>query len=248
MKAVTKIVITVSAITLMASTSLYAGPLISIGSMYEVLNSDQRSLAKRIYNNGDTSAYVRVDVMRIDPTAKDIEMPVKTLKDDELVKDRLLVTPMRMIIPPNNFQASRILWSGQRDTEQYYRVRYTPVLPAINDGFGLDAKAVKDYRNKTVQAGVNVLAGYGTVVIVQPDNPHFNTQIIQKANSIDIVNRGNASVIAEDIKICKTKLSQCDASARAFILPGRTYTIKKQEGGSVSFSLQEGSQRRSVNH
>lgn len=235
-------------IAMMISTSVTAGPLISIGSMYEVLNSDQRSLAKRIYNNGDTSAYVRVDVMQIDPTVKDIETPVKTLKDAELVKDRLLVTPMRMIIPPNNFQASRILWSGQRDTEQYYRVRYTPVLPAINDGFGLDAKAVKDYRDKTVQAGVNVLAGYGTVVIVQPDKPHFNTQITQKANSIDIVNRGNATVVAEDIKVCKTKMSQCDASARAFILPGRTYSIKKNEGGSVNFSLQEGNQRRSVNH
>ncbi|SNY69778.1 hypothetical protein [Enterobacter sp. CC120223-11] len=240
--------ITLAAMSLFSSTLTSAGPLISIGSMYEVLNSDQRSLAKRVYNNGDTNAYVRVDVMQINPTVKDSETPVKTLKDAELVKDRLLVTPMRMIIPPNNFQTSRILWSGQRDIEQYYRVRYTPVLPVTNDGFGLDDKEIKDYRNKTVQAGVNVLAGYGTVVIVQPSNPKFNTRMTQQKNSIEIANMGNATVIAEDIKICKTNMNQCDASTRAFVLPGQTYTIKKQGGGSISFSLQEGSQRRPINY
>ncbi|WP_187433172.1 hypothetical protein, partial [Serratia marcescens] len=145
----------------------------------------------------------------------------KALKDAELVKDRLLVTPMRMIIPPGNFQTSRILWSGQRDVEQYYRVRYTPVLPAINDGFGLNDIEIKDYRNKTVQAGVNVLAGYGTIVIVQPDNPAFDTKITQQINGVEIVNMGNATIVAEDIKSCSAKMSQCDAAARAFILPGR---------------------------
>ncbi|MGU3522803.1 hypothetical protein ACLBW2_06825 [Enterobacteriaceae bacterium C23F] len=236
--------ITLAVMSLFSSALSSAGPLISIGSMYEVLNSDQRSLSKRIYNSGDTSAFVRVDVMHI--SNNDKEAPVVSLKNDELVKDRLLVTPMRMIIPPNNFHTSRILWSGNRSSEQYYRVRYTPVLPGKNDGFGLNDKEINDYRAKTVQAGVNVLAGYGTVIIVHPDKPTFNTQINERNNNITINNTGNATVVVEDIRICKTKAGQCDSSPRTFIFPGKTHSINKSEAGKVNFSLQEGSQRRAM--
>lgn len=234
--------------TCLFSESPVSAPLIAIGSMYEVLNSEQRSLTKRIYNNGDVSAFVRVDVMKIDPNSKGPESPVKTLQEDQLVKDRLLVTPMRMIIPPNNFQNSRIIWSGSREKEEYYRVRYTPVMPGKNDSFGLDDNAMNDYREQTIKAGVNVLAGYGTVVVVHPAQPKFNSDVSQHGNVINVTNKGNATVVLEDIRNCQSNSTLCDASARAFVLPGRTHTLQKYKGGSISFSLQEGGQRRTMNY
>lgn len=232
----------------LVSINVHSAPLIAIGSMYEIINSEQRSLTKRVYNNGDTSAFVKVEVMKIDPNSSGPENPVKALQEEQLVKDRLLVTPMRMIIPPNNFQNSRILWSGVREKEQYYRVRYTPVLPGKGDTFGLDEKAISDYRAETIKAGVNVLAGYGTVVIVHPDKPEFKTDIGMNANSVNISNKGNATVVLEDIRNCKSTTSQCDASARAVILPGRSHILKKYTGGTVTFALQEGSQRRTMKY
>lgn len=243
-----KLVMSFAALSCFAATQTIAGPLISIGSMYEVLKSDQRNISKRIYNSGDSSAFVRVDVMHIDVSGKDKEAPVLSLKDNELIKDRLLVTPMRMIIPPNNFQTSRILWSGKRTSEQYYRVRYTPVMPGKNDGFGLNDAEISDYRQKAIQAGINVLAGYGTVVIVHPDNPTFNTQIKQDKNSITLINSGNATVAVEDVRVCKSKAGQCDLAARAFILPGKTHSISKYEAGKSTFSLLEGSQRHAMSY
>lgn len=232
----------------LVSINVQSAPLIAIGSMYEIINSDQRSLTKRVFNNGDTSAFVKVEVMKIDPNGRGNENPVKALQEEQLVKDRLLVTPMRMIIPPRNFQNSRILWSGIRASEQYYRVRYTPVLPGKDDNFGLDEKAISDYRAETIKAGVNVLAGYGTVVVVHPDSPVFKTEVTMNENVLNITNNGNATVVVEDIRNCKSSTNQCDASSRAIILPGRSYALKKYTGGSVSLSLQEGTQRRTMKY
>lgn len=230
----------------LVSSNVSAGPSISIGSMYDVLKNDEQSQSKRIYNNGDSTAFVRVDVLEIDPNNKGAESRVETLKDNALVKERLLVTPMRLIIPPAGFQSVRMLWSGERTKERYFRVRFTPVLPQQNDAFNLNEEEIANYRQETIKAGVNVLAGYGTIMIVQPQQPQFSTSVDKKGTGIEISNRGNATVVVEDIRQCKRKNVDCTASSRAFILPGRSHTIENASGQVTTFSLQEGKSKRAM--
>lgn len=225
-----------------------AAPMIGIGSMYDVLTSESHSLTKRIYNSGDSTAFVRVELLEIHPGQKsnsNDESPMNEISGNILEQNRLVVTPLRMIIPPNGFQSVRVMWPGIRDKERYFRVRFTPVMPQADDGFGLDKKSTEKYRQETLQAGVNVLTGYGTVVIVQPEKPSFNTMINDMASGdVTITNNGNATVVLEDIRHCKSVNTDCGDIRREFILPGRSHSIAGKTGFKTNFTLIEGNTKQ----
>ncbi|WP_262760446.1 hypothetical protein [Enterobacter bugandensis] len=226
------------------SASVNAAPIIGIGSMYDVLTPDNHSLTKRIYNNGDSTAFVRVELLEIDPRQND-ETPIKEISGNVLEKGRLVVTPLRMIIPPNGFQSARIMWPGIRDKERYFRVRFTPVMPQAEDVFGLDSKAASKYRQEALQAGVNILTGYGTVVIVQPEKPSFNTKINNNATGgVTVTNNGNATVVLEDIRHCRSANTDCGQITREFLLPGRSHSVTGKTGFKTNFTLIEGNTKQ----
>lgn len=229
----------------------YATPVIGIGSMYDVLTPDMQSMTKRIYNTGDSTAFVRVEMFEINPGSKkgEEEAPQKELSGATLERNRLIVTPQRLIIPPTGFQAVRILWPGDRESERYFRVRFTPVMPEADDSFGLDKKAISAYRKDTLHAGLNVLTGYGTIVIVQPEQPRFSTAIDSVgAACIAVKNNGNATVSLDNIRQCRIANTDCGAVTREFILPGRMHTVDKKSGFKTNFTLIEGNNKREFSY
>jgi len=228
-----------------------AVPVIGISSMYDVLTPGTQSMTKRIYNTGNTTAFVRIDLFEVYPGSKTKarELPQKEIVGNALEKDRLIVTPLRMIIPPSGFQAVRILWPGDRRVERYYRVRFTPVMPDSNDDFGLDDKTMNEYRKNTLQAGINVLTGYGTVVIIQPDNPVFNSQVdASRPDVISIKNNGNTTISLDNIRHCKSIDVDCGIVTREFVLPGKSKYIEKKVGYRTSFTLIEGNNKKPLTY
>lgn len=228
-----------------------ATPVIGIGSMYDVLMPDTQNMTKRIYNTGDSTAFVRVEILEVNPGIKNAqeESPQKELSGNSLEKNRLIVTPLRLIIPPGGFQAVRILWPGERDKERYFRVRFTPVMPEESDGFGLSKNAASEYRKTTLRAGLNVLTGYGTIVIVQPGKPVFNTVMDSaSAAEVRVRNNGNATISLDNIRQCKSANTDCSTATREFILPGRTYIVKKKAGFKTNFTLIEGNNKRELEY
>lgn len=228
-----------------------AVPVIGISSMYDVLTPGTQSMTKRIYNTGNTTAFVRIDLFEVYPGKKTTarELPQKEIMGNTLEKDRLIVTPLRMIIPPSGFQAVRILWPGDRGIERYYRVRFTPVMPDGSDDFGLDEKTRNEYRKSTLQAGINVLTGYGTVVIIQPDNPFFNSKIdASRHDVISITNNGNTTISLDNIRYCKSTDVDCGAVTREFVLPEKSKNIEKRVGYTTSFTLIEGNNKKGLTY
>lgn len=229
-------------------SAVNAAPLIGIGSMYDVLTPGTQSLTKRIYNTGDTTAFVRVELLEISPNQKNNttdEKPVNEITGNTLERDRLIVTPLRMIIPPNGFQSTRIFWPGTRDKERYFRVRFIPALPESGDDFGLNHQEADKYRTDTLQAGVNILTGYGTIVIVHPDSPTFNTHIDKtRYGDITVTNDGNATIVLENIRQCRTANTDCGDVTREFILPGRSHFIAGKAGFKTNFTLIEGEEKQ----
>ena len=228
-----------------------ATPVIGIGSMYDVLTPGMQSMTKRIYNSGDSTAFVRVELLEIKPgneKGKE-EAPQKELSGSVPERNRLIVTPQRLIIPPAGFQTVRILWPGERDVERYFRVRFTPVMPETDDNFGLSKIAADEYRKKTLHAGINVLTGYGSIVIVQPEKPHFNT-VVDSASPAEIAvkNNGTATVSLDNIRQCKSANTDCGAVSREFILPGRTHVVKRKAGYKTNFTLIEGNNKRALSY
>ncbi|WP_260200119.1 hypothetical protein [Candidatus Regiella insecticola] len=79
----------------------YAGPMINIGSMYDMMMSGEKTFSKRVYNGGDTTAFVRIDILQMVVDAKgSLDTPIKQVNDGQLNKEMLVATPQRLIIPP----------------------------------------------------------------------------------------------------------------------------------------------------
>lgn len=235
---------------LLSASLTHATPVIGIGSMYDVLMPNMQSMTKRIYNTGDSTAFVRVELLEINPGSNNevTEVPQKELSGTTLERNRLIVTPQRLIIPPSGFQTVRILWPGERVSERYFRVRFTPVMPETDDSFGLDKKAMSEYRKNTLHAGLNVLTGYGTIVIVQPEKPQFNTSVDNEISAITIKNNGNATISLDNLMQCKTVNTDCSIVTREFILPGKKHTVEKKPGYGTNFTLIEGDSKRVMSY
>lgn len=237
--------------SLLSLSTAQAAPSIGISSMYDVLAPGVQTLNKRIYNTGNSSAFVRVEVLEIDPSQPGDrqESAQQELNNDQaLIEQRLLVTPLRLIIPPSGFQSVRMMWIGERDKERYFRIRFIPVMPEKNDGFGLDDNAITDYRARTIKAGLNVLAGYGSLAIIQPQTPRFETKITDTKQQVSIKNNGNATLVLEDIRHCRANKTDCQASSRAFVLPGQEHLIKKPASLKTYFSLIEGDNKKALQY
>ncbi|MTC34700.1 hypothetical protein GKR67_08750 [Providencia alcalifaciens] len=240
-----------SALSFMSiTTSVYASPSIGIGSMYDVFTPDTQSLTKRVYNTGTSTAFVRVEILEIDanPKMNQRESAQKEIKAGSLTQERLIVSPLRLIIPPSGFQSVRILWPGEREKERYFRVRFTPVLPEENDGFGMNKDEINQYKKNALEAGVNVLTGYGSVVVMQPKNPLFNTVINDTSKQISIANKGNATIVLDNIRYCENAKSHCENKSREIILPGRTFILPKKQNNKINLTLMEGDTSKALDY
>lgn len=243
--------LTVIALASFTSPPVIATPIIGIGSMYDVLAPGSQSITKRIYNTGTSTAFVRVDIIDAFPGKESggKELQQKQFNGNALEKDRLVVTPQRLIIPPAGFQTVRILWPSDRNEEQYFRVRFTPVLPDSGDGFGIDSNAAEKYRNEALKVGVNVLTGYGTIVIVQPNKPHFNSVV--NTNSLGVItvkNNGDTTISLDSIRHCKSVNTDCGETRRQFLLPGRKSEISPKTGFKTNFNLIEGLNSKAMSY
>ena len=73
--------------------------------------------------------------------------------------------------------------------------RFVPVLPELGDGFAVDEGEAERYRN-SLKVGVNLLAGYGTLLFVRPGETRFQTSVQRKGGGLTVSNQGNARRLA----------------------------------------------------
>ncbi|WP_413676622.1 hypothetical protein [Pantoea dispersa] len=229
---------------LIFSLTTNAMPKISVGSMYDFIEGDKSTFLKRIRNTGESTAFVRTEVSEIiyaaDGSRKEVKLNAKNASSKDI--DGLIFTPSRMIIPSKGMQSGRMVITGSREKERYYRIRYIPVMPKDRYEFGQTENEFKQY-GKQLKAGINVLTGYGAMVIVRPKNTIFKTTIEEKGNDIIIHNYGNSSIIIDDIKSCKEKI--CSETHSVIVMPGSNKVLNRDLGRSLNFNLLEGSKKTS---
>ena len=218
-----------------------AAPKISVGSMFDYIDSDKGTLLKRIRNSGDATAFVRVEISEIVYGAdnKPVERAVENVRLGE-DKDGLVASPARLIIPANGQQAARLLYSGDRTRERYYRVRYVPAMPEKSDDFALSAEERIKYE-KELSAGVSIMTGFGTIIIVHPSAAQYATDIEETADSYVVRNNGNSTVVLDDFKACGAKGKDCQLGRQIHLLPQRSETLSRSEQHTYEFKLIEGS-------
>jgi hypothetical protein len=221
----------------------HAGPSINVGTVYDYLDGGKSTYLKRVFNGGDSTAFVKVNILEIvyeaDGSSREIPLKPKP-KADAGARDGLMASPARLIVPANGMQGTRLLYMGEREKERYFRVRFVPVVPEKEDEFAVSAEEREDYK-KGLSAGVNVLAGYGTVFFVRPREMRFDSVIDNSASSYQIRNNGNTVVVIDEFKDCSVKNEQdCQPTTKHHILSGRTFQFEKQAGREYRFTLVEG--------
>lgn len=237
-----------SVMLLMSAFSVYAGPMLNVGALNEFIQPNSNTLAKRIYNSGDVTAFVRVEISEIffNTDNSYLEKPIEM---DSIVNGKasgLISSPPRLIIPADGRQTNRLLFVGNRDVERYFRVRYIPVIPAHADEFGLSERIASEYA-KTINAGLTVLTGFGTIITVQPTHQKFNTVLYGRNHILDVTNKGNTSVVLSGLKACDINLNNCSESVNVQLRPGKNVKRISDIGKVWSYTLIEGGSKKQVN-
>ncbi|WP_219337848.1 molecular chaperone [Pseudomonas sp. Xaverov 259] len=227
----------------------HAGPAINVGVVYDYLEGDRSSYLKRVYNGGTSTAFIKVNVLEIvynaDGTSR--EVPVASMTDAKgsaTNRDGLMASPARLIVPAGGRQGTRLLYMGERDTERYFRVRFIPVVPEKEDDFAVTDQERAEYKD-ALAAGVNVMAGYGTVFFVRPKDTRFDTQINETSSQYTLRNAGNSVVVLDEFRDCAVaKKTDCEATTKHHILPGRQLALEKKPQRQVNFQLIEGRSKK----
>ena len=226
---------------------LQAGPQINVGTVYDYLDGDKSTYLKRVFNSGDATAFVKVNILEIiyeaDGTSR--EVPVKT-QADASGRDGLMASPARLIVPANGMQGTRLLLMGNRDRERYFRVRFVPVVPEKEDEFAVSGDEREEYK-KNLSAGVNVMTGFGTVFFVRPSNSRFDTAIEDGRERYRLRNNGNTVVVIDEFRNCSLKNeTECEPTTKHHILAGKSFEFEKKTGREYRFNLVEGSEKKAL--
>ncbi|CRM58894.1 MULTISPECIES: pilus assembly protein [Pseudomonas] len=232
---------------MVCSLSAQAGPNINIGDFYDYLRGDKSTYLKRVFNGGTKTAFVKVNVteMLYKPDGSYDEVPLK-LEADGSVRNGLVASPARLIVPADGMQSTRFVFIGERDSERYFRVRYLPVAPEKDDGFGVTDEERKAYE-ETLVGGVQVMAGYGTVFFVRPKDSRFDTRVENGGQRYTLRNAGNTVVVVDEFKDCAANdRTSCAPTTKNHIFPGRVFSFEKQAGRTYRFYLVEGTTQRIV--
>ncbi len=232
---------------LLAPLTLQAAPDINIGAMYDYMDGQKSTLLKRVRNLGDATAFVKVSIAEIvyDQDGQSREIAIEGSAGPGAGARSLVASPARLIVPATGMQALRLLYMGEREQERYFRVRFEPVLPEQNDGFGLSVDESSDYR-KALSAGVNVMAGYGAILLVRPAQAQFRSEIKEESGRFLIANTGNATLILDHFNDCAANGKQCEVPSMHHVRPGTERVFKKETGRAYRFELIEGDKRRTV--
>ncbi|MGO3985431.1 molecular chaperone [Pseudomonas sp. SAS7] len=215
-----------------------AAPELNIGGLYDYLDGDKSTLLKRVRNSGDSTAFVKVSVAELVYDDAGVAHEIDT--DGLALEQRgLVASPARLIVPAQGMQAVRLLYRGARDKERYFRLRFMPVLPELGDGFAVDEQEAEQYRD-SLTAGVNLLAGYGSLLFVRPAQARFNTPVKRENGQLTVVNEGNSTVVLDHFRQCQVAGEQCEPATKHHLLPGRSRQFEGHSQKVHQFELHEG--------
>ncbi|MEX5666715.1 molecular chaperone [Pseudomonas neuropathica] len=224
-----------------------AGPQINVGTVYDYLDADKSTYLKRVFNSGDATAFVKINVLEIvygaDGTPQEIAVENAA---DGASRNGLMASPARLIVPAQGMQGTRLLYMGARDRERYFRVRFVPVVPEKEDDFVVSSEERDDYK-KSLTAGVNVMTGFGTIFFVRPKDARFATVVNDTDSRYELRNDGNTVIIVDEFKSCSlTKETDCGATTKHHVLAGKTFAFDKEKGREYRFFLIEGSEKKTM--
>ncbi|RON43016.1 molecular chaperone [Pseudomonas frederiksbergensis] len=222
-----------------------AGPQINVGTVYDYLDGDKSTYLKRVFNSGDSTAFVKINVLEIlyDADGTSREVPIQSTADGTS-RQGVMASPARLIVPAKGMQGTRLLFMGERDSERYFRVRFVPVVPEKEDDFVISTEERDDYK-KSLSAGVNVMTGFGTIFFVRPKDARFDTAINDTASRYELRNNGNTVLVVDEFKSCSlSDENDCGPTTKHHVLAGKSFGFDKEKGREYRFMVIEGDSKK----
>lgn len=235
---------------LLAATADAAAPNINVGTMFDYLAPESSNLLKRVRNTGDATAYVRVEIAEVhydaDGKASETTVDAAALSSNAEGARGVIASPSRMIVPANGQQATRLVFRGRREKEQYYRVRFIPVFPEASQ-FAVSEQQLQDYKS-TLSTAIHVFTGYGVLLFVAPAEARYQTDVERTADGHRLTNRGNATVVLDNIRECTTvsRVETCSKSMMIHLRPGQQHAFVPGSGHFIRLDLREGGDSRRI--
>lgn len=151
----------------------------------------------KVYNVGTDTAYVQVQIVRVDNPGLPNQQLVPL--EDNPFQVGLIVTPDKMVIPVNQMRIARILYIGDppKNNDVVYKVTLAPVSGQL-----IPLGSVKN-----VNAGVELIVSYGINVFIRPLVPMPKVAMVRTDQDLLVQNTGNTNVL---LSSCQ----QCDASGK----------------------------------
>lgn len=221
-----------------------AAPELNIGGLYDYLDGNKSTLLKKVRNGGDSTAFVKVSVVELVYDDAGVAREIDT-EGLPLEQRGLVASPARLIVPAKGMQSVRLLYRGSRAEERYFRLRFMPVLPELGDGFAVDEQQAQQYRD-SLRAGVNLLAGFGSLLFVRPAQAHYQTPVRREGGLLTVANEGNATVVLDHFRQCRAPQEACEPATKHHLLPGRSRQFEGDVARIHQFELHEGDQRTAM--
>lgn len=218
-----------------------AAPELNIGGLYDYLDGNKSTLLKKVRNGGDSTAFVKVSVVELVYDEAGVAREIDT-EGLPLEQRGLVASPARLIVPAKGMQAVRLLYRGSRAEERYFRLRFMPVLPELGDGFAVDEQQAQQYRDN-LRAGVNLLAGFGSLLFVRPAQAHYQTPVRREGGLLTVANEGNATVVLDHFRQCHAPQKACEPATKHHLLPGRSRQFEGQKDKVHQFEMLQGDLR-----
>ena len=182
----------------MLTQSVYASA-IAVYPLELDLSPQTRYQDIQVHNMGNDTAYVKIDVARIQNPGQASQSLVHL--QDNPYQVGLIVTPSKLVIPVGQTRIVRVLYVGQPPTSDVlYRVEVSPVtgqLVAMYSG------------NKQLSAGVQLIIAYGVMVYARPAQLQPNVIAERNGMALTLRNTGNTSVFITSCKQCAPDGADC---------------------------------------
>ena len=186
---------TIIGFLLVAIQSALFASAIAVNPLAVDLNVQNRYQDIQVHNVGNSTAYVKIEVERIDHPGQ----PDQTFTElnDNPYQIGLIVTPSKVVIPVGQTRIMRALYVGSPPTSDViYRITIAPVSGDL----------IAMYSGQTkLSAGMQLIIAYGVTIYARPLilEPHITA--VRKGTALSLTNTGNTSVLIASCKQCNAK-------------------------------------------
>ncbi|HIE00145.1 MAG TPA: hypothetical protein EYP59_07625 [Thiotrichaceae bacterium] len=178
-----------------------------------------------VKNNQNTPLYIKVTPYSILNPGTDKQSREKITNPK---KSGLLVSPSKLVVPPNGRKLVRILnLDPKRHQHGVYRISVEPVAGKLVGG----------------KTGLKLLIGYELLVLAQSNNPEPKLVAKRNGTNLKLSNEGNTDIYLIQGKQCpsqSTNVEDCTLLRSGRLYPGNKWTVSLPHDKPVEYQLSVG--------